>query len=193
MIEYSKKKDKYILYTHDGSRVLGTHDTYEQALRQERAIQWSKHHRKNPITMAGRIGLDSVPMQFFNFYNDDGELVGEGDYEIVNSFEDMRLRWNHAPHEPELTALENVINGQFPIGVLVDIKISRLHRGKGYGQQITRETIEHMISSEGAKTILVIVETHPEEPYDLIPWYEMQGFEDLGIETQWGYPLMILR
>lgn len=75
----------------------------------------------------------------------------------------------------------------------MDIKISRLHRGKGYGQQITRETIEHMIGSEGAKTILVIVEIHPEEPYDLLPWYEMQGFEDLHIKTKWGYPLMILR
>jgi ribosomal protein S18 acetylase RimI-like enzyme len=148
--------------------------------------------RNNPITLTERHEYE-VPMQFFNFYNDDGKLVGEGDYEIINSFEDMRLRWGHAPHESELTALKNAINGQFPVGVLVDIKISRLHRGKGYGQQITRETVEHMINSEGAKTILVIVEIHPEEPYDLLPWYEMQGFEDLGIKTRWGYPLMILR
>ena len=49
MIKQNKKNKKWILYTHDGSRVLGTHDTYEQALRQERAIQWSKHHRKNPL------------------------------------------------------------------------------------------------------------------------------------------------
>lgn len=48
MIEYSKKKRKWILYTHDGSRILGTHDTYEDTLRQERAIQWAKHRRKNP-------------------------------------------------------------------------------------------------------------------------------------------------
>ena len=48
MIEYSKKKRKWILYTHDGSRILGTHDTYEDALRQERAIQWAKH-RRNPV------------------------------------------------------------------------------------------------------------------------------------------------
>lgn len=147
--------------------------------------------RSNPITLTERHEY-GVPMQFFNFYTDDGELVGEGDYEIINSFEEMK-RWNHAPHEPELTALKNAINDQFPVGVLVDIKISRLHRGKGYGQQITRETIEHMIGSEGAKTILVIVEIHPEEPYDLLPWYEMQGFEDLHIKTKWGYPLMILR
>jgi hypothetical protein len=48
MIEYNKKLRKWQLFTHDGSRVLGTHPTYEDALRQERAIQWSKHHRKNP-------------------------------------------------------------------------------------------------------------------------------------------------
>jgi len=48
MIRHDKRKRKWVLYTRDGSRVLGTHDTYEEALRQERAIQWSKHHRKNP-------------------------------------------------------------------------------------------------------------------------------------------------
>lgn len=34
----TQKGDKWILYTRDGSRVLGTHDTREQALSQERAI-----------------------------------------------------------------------------------------------------------------------------------------------------------
>jgi len=48
MIHFDKHRDKYILYTRDGSRILGTHSTYEEALRQERAIQWSKHHRGNP-------------------------------------------------------------------------------------------------------------------------------------------------
>ena len=48
MIVYNKKKHKWLLYTHDGSRVLGTHETYDQALRQERAIQWAKHRRGNP-------------------------------------------------------------------------------------------------------------------------------------------------
>ena len=48
MIKENKKTKKWILYTQDGSRVLGTHDTYEQALRQERAIQWSKHHVGKP-------------------------------------------------------------------------------------------------------------------------------------------------
>lgn len=35
--------DKYILYTRDGSRILGEHSSYESALSQERAIQASKH------------------------------------------------------------------------------------------------------------------------------------------------------
>lgn len=158
-------------------------------------IKYSKKKkRKNPITLTEQIIFTGgVSLQRFNFYNDEGELVGEGDYEIINSFEDMRFRWGHVPKDPELAALEYAIDGQFPVGVLVDIEISRLHRGKGYGRQLTRESIEHMINSEGAKTILVIVETHPEESYGLTPWYEMQGFEDLHINTQWGYPLMILR
>jgi len=49
MIEYSKRKKKWILHTKDGSRILGTHSSYENALRQERAIQLSKHNRKNPL------------------------------------------------------------------------------------------------------------------------------------------------
>lgn len=48
MIKHNKKSKEWILYTHDGSRILGRHDTREEALRQERAIQWSKHHRSNP-------------------------------------------------------------------------------------------------------------------------------------------------
>lgn len=38
-----KRGDKYILYTKDGSRKLGTHKTKAGALRQERAVQASKH------------------------------------------------------------------------------------------------------------------------------------------------------
>lgn len=49
MIEHDEKTGAFILYTQDGSRVLGRHDTYDGALEQDRAIQWSKHHhRKNP-------------------------------------------------------------------------------------------------------------------------------------------------
>jgi hypothetical protein len=38
-----QKGEKWLLYTRDGSRVLGTHDTPEQARAQERAIMVSKH------------------------------------------------------------------------------------------------------------------------------------------------------
>jgi len=48
MITQHKKTKKWLLHTRDGSRVLGTHDTYEKALKQERAIQISKRRRKNP-------------------------------------------------------------------------------------------------------------------------------------------------
>lgn len=42
---------KWKLYTSDGSRVLGTHDTQEDAEAQERAIQKSKaqHHHMAKI------------------------------------------------------------------------------------------------------------------------------------------------
>jgi|SaaInlStandDraft_2_1057019.scaffolds.fasta_scaffold01827_12 hypothetical protein len=49
MITQHKKTKKWLLHTRDGSRVLGTHDTYEKALKQERAIQISKRRRKNPL------------------------------------------------------------------------------------------------------------------------------------------------
>lgn len=48
MIKQAKIKEengKFVLYTSDESRILGTHDTYEDALRQERAIQISKRMR----------------------------------------------------------------------------------------------------------------------------------------------------
>ncbi len=38
MLEYDRSKRKWILYTRDGSRILGTHKTKKDALRQERAI-----------------------------------------------------------------------------------------------------------------------------------------------------------
>lgn len=48
---------KYKLYTHDGKKVLGTHNTREGALRQERAIQMAKHGQEFApgIPMARRI------------------------------------------------------------------------------------------------------------------------------------------
>jgi hypothetical protein len=48
MLEYDRSKRKWILYTRDGSRILGTHKTKKDALRQERAILWSQSKRKNP-------------------------------------------------------------------------------------------------------------------------------------------------
>lgn len=41
-----KQGDKYILYTKDGSKKLGEHDTRRQALAQEVAIEISKHKKK---------------------------------------------------------------------------------------------------------------------------------------------------
>jgi len=48
MLEYDRSKRKWVLYTRDGSRILGTHKTKKDALRQERAILWSQSKRKNP-------------------------------------------------------------------------------------------------------------------------------------------------
>ncbi len=36
---------KWVLYTRDGSKVLGKHDTRREALAQERAIEINKHRR----------------------------------------------------------------------------------------------------------------------------------------------------
>lgn len=38
-----KSGDKWILYTHDGKKKIGTHDSYASALAQEKAIQAHKH------------------------------------------------------------------------------------------------------------------------------------------------------
>ena len=38
--------DKWVLYTKDGSRKLGEHDSEESALEQERAVEASKAIRK---------------------------------------------------------------------------------------------------------------------------------------------------
>lgn len=48
--EDRRRKKPFVLYTRDGSRILGTHSTYASALRQERAIQAnSRKARKNPF------------------------------------------------------------------------------------------------------------------------------------------------
>lgn len=41
-----KTGSKYVLYTKDGSRKLGTHASRASALKQERAIEAAKHARK---------------------------------------------------------------------------------------------------------------------------------------------------
>ena len=43
---------KWVLYTSDGSRVLGTHPTREAAMRQETAIRISQQARKNPFELS---------------------------------------------------------------------------------------------------------------------------------------------
>lgn len=40
-----ERNGKFILYTHDGSRVLGVHPTRESAEAQERAIEANKHQK----------------------------------------------------------------------------------------------------------------------------------------------------
>ena len=40
-----KIKDKYVLYTKDGKKRLGTHQTKDEALAQERAIEIKKHNK----------------------------------------------------------------------------------------------------------------------------------------------------
>jgi len=38
-----QESGKFVLYNHDGSKILGRHDSYEKALQQERAIMINKH------------------------------------------------------------------------------------------------------------------------------------------------------
>jgi hypothetical protein len=40
-----KVRGKYVLFTADGKRRLGTHNTRKEALAQERAVQASKHKK----------------------------------------------------------------------------------------------------------------------------------------------------
>lgn len=53
---------KFRLYTKDGSKVLGTHDTYEKALKQEQAVQISKHKKKASVveTLIGKLAAAGV-------------------------------------------------------------------------------------------------------------------------------------
>lgn len=46
-----REGSKYKLYTSDGSRVLGTHENKKSAIKQEQAIQISKH-KKSKIKSA---------------------------------------------------------------------------------------------------------------------------------------------
>lgn len=54
MIE--KRGSSYVLLSRSTGRVLGTHPSYEAAMRQERAIQVHKHARANPVTFASALG-----------------------------------------------------------------------------------------------------------------------------------------
>lgn len=41
-----REEDKWVLYTRDGSRILGRHNSYNKAKAQERAIQYNKLRKK---------------------------------------------------------------------------------------------------------------------------------------------------
>ena len=44
-----KEGNKYILYTRDGTRKLGTHDSMNSAIKQEHAIQVGKNPKKRTV------------------------------------------------------------------------------------------------------------------------------------------------
>lgn len=44
-----RRGSKWVLLTHDGSRVLGTHDTKKEAEAQERAVNASKHSKRKGL------------------------------------------------------------------------------------------------------------------------------------------------
>lgn len=51
--------NKWCVYSKDGSKKLGTHDTKEKALKQLRAIEMSKHMRKEIRKMVREVLLES--------------------------------------------------------------------------------------------------------------------------------------
>ena len=50
-----QKGSKWILYTRDGSRVLGTHSSHRDAMKQEWAIRASQKSRENPAMFRRRL------------------------------------------------------------------------------------------------------------------------------------------
>lgn len=54
---------KWKLYTRDGSRVLGTHDTEAEAEEQERTIEWAKKKRENCLIEAYQQSRNSYALQ----------------------------------------------------------------------------------------------------------------------------------
>lgn len=53
-----KEKGQYILYTSDGSRVLGRHKTRLEAIKQEYAIQKSKEREMKKSALAAILGIE---------------------------------------------------------------------------------------------------------------------------------------
>ncbi len=48
-----KEKDKYVLYSADGTKILGTHDSKSAAAKQEQAIQIQKRRKLRGETKKG--------------------------------------------------------------------------------------------------------------------------------------------
>lgn len=72
-----REGSKYKLYTSDGSRVLGTHDSRKNAIKQEQAIQISKHKNKNK----NKLGADTMHEFILKSFVNAGRFA-EGDKKI---------------------------------------------------------------------------------------------------------------
>ena len=76
------RNGEYIVTSEDGKKVLGKHDSKEEALKQLRAIEWSKHHLNEDSTHAGYKDILATPralgeLDYKFFKLNDSRSVGD--------------------------------------------------------------------------------------------------------------------
>lgn len=97
-----KENGCWVLYTHDGGRILGKHESRDKALAQERAIQASKHRRANPSEAVSLFDMmcsdldtpDVVEVMEENYpksFNSPEELLEEENPEDVYSLRNFKV------------------------------------------------------------------------------------------------------
>lgn len=135
-------KGKWVLYTHDGSRVLGTHDTEAEAIKQEQAVEISKHaHRMDGVLRFDTSHIEGPKRMENGWLRVDAGLTRTGVFEY---HQDGKTYREYRPpeevfHKDAMDSFEQVpVTMEHPDCGILDAKTTKFY-AKGNASKIRQD------------------------------------------------------